>query len=333
MVLNAGSMSETLLRVEDLRVWFPVRIGFLKKAYIKAVDGVSLTLDKGHTIAIVGESGCGKTTLGRAIARLVKPTSGRILFNGHDVTHIKGRALKEFRREVQVIFQDPFSSLCPTMPVFKILEEPLLIHKIGSSRDERMRIIEEALKLVRLNPPEEFLWKYPHQLSGGQRQRVAIARAIILRPKLIIADEPVSMIDASNRVEILQLLKGFQEKLGTSYIYITHDIATTRVFSEHIAVMYVGKIVELGPTHRVLENPLHPYTKFLIEAVPDVDSVSLRRERRLPEGEPPNPLNPPSGCRFHPRCPFATDVCKKEEPPLMEIESGHYAACWILKRL
>ncbi|MDJ0270817.1 MAG: ABC transporter ATP-binding protein [Aigarchaeota archaeon] len=318
----------TLLKVSDLRIWYPVQKGiFSRLGYVKAVDGVSFSLNERETLALVGESGSGKTTLGRATLGLIKPTAGHIIFDGKDLTKITDKKqLMEFRRKTAMIFQDPFSSLSPTFPVFRILEEPLIIHGV-KSKEERVNIVYRALELVKLQPVELFAAKYPHMLSGGQRQRVAIARALILGPKYVVADEPVSMLDASVRVEILYLLRELQEKLGLAFLYITHDIATAKYFSHKIAVMYAGKIVEYGETREVLRNPIHPYTQALISTLPDPDPKNRFRMMVVIKGEPPNLMNPPSGCRFHPRCPFANEKCSTEEPFLREINEGHFVSC------
>ncbi len=315
-----------LLRLQDIKVYFRSRAGLFKTVEVKAVDGVSLSLGRGETLALVGESGCGKTTLARTSLRLIRPTSGRIIFDGADITHLPESELKWFRRKAQAIFQDPYSSIDPFMTVKQILEEPLILHKIGS-REERMEMIARALEDVKLTPVEEFMGKYPHMLSGGQRQRVVIARALILRPEYIAADEPVSMIDASSRAEILYLMKELQERYGVGFLYITHDIATARHFSDRIAVMYLGKIVEMAEPRELIENPLHPYTQALIEAVPEPDPNNRFRERKVIPGEPPSPINPPPGCKFHPRCPYVMDRCRTEEPQLQEIKKGHLVAC------
>jgi len=310
--------------LQDIRTYFYVSKGFFRTLSVKAVDGVSLKIDKGETVAIVGESGSGKTTLGRTALKLVKPISGRIIFEGKDITNIKGD-IKWFRRQAQIIFQDPFMSLNPYMAVKQIIEEPMIIHNFNEK--EREERILKALADVKLLPPEEFLPKYPHMLSGGQRQRVGIARSLVLEPTFIVADEPVSMIDASSRAEILSLLKDLQKKYDMGIMYITHDIATAKYFSDNIAVMYLGKTVEYGPTKEVLKNPLHPYTRALIEAVPDPDPENRFKERRVIPGEPPSPINPPAGCRFNPRCPLATDKCGKEEPQLVDVGDGYLVAC------
>ena len=322
-------MDTSLLSLENVKTWYIVKTGlFSKPKYVKAVDGVSLTLNKGETTALVGESGCGKTTLGMTALRLLTPIDGKIIFNGEDITNLPEKKLKWFRREAQAIFQDPYSSIDPMHTIYYSIEEPLVVHKIGD-KDERYEKIYNALKEVKLTPPEDFITKYPHMISGGQRQRVAIARALILEPKFIVADEPVSMLDASVRVEILSLLDELRVKRGIGFLYITHDISTAKYFSHKIAVMYAGKIVEYGPTREVIKNPLHPYTKALIAAVPDPDPENRFKMRPVVPGEPPNPINPPTGCRFHPRCPYKFDPCDKEEPKLKEVEKNHYVACFL----
>ncbi|MFH1560780.1 MAG: ABC transporter ATP-binding protein [Chloroflexota bacterium] len=316
-----------MLRIEDLRVHFQARKGLLGTIPVKALDGVSLALEKGETLALVGESGSGKTTLGRAALRLLKPTSGRIFFDGEDVTHLPDSRLKGFRRRAQGVFQDPYSSLDAFMSVSQILEEPLAIHALGSAQ-ERIAMVYEALQDVRLSPVEEMAAKYPHMLSGGIRQRVGIARALILRPDFILADEPVSMIDASSRAEILYLMRDLQKRYGIAFLYITHDIATARHFADRIAVMYAGRIVEMGTAEEIIDEPLHPYTIALIRAVPEPDPANRLRQRPVIPGEPPSPTEPPTGCRFHPRCPsFIAGTCEAIDPPLIEVKPGHHAAC------
>jgi len=316
------------LELQDVRTYFPISKGLFRTVPLKAVDGVSLKIDRGETVAIVGESGCGKTTLGRTSLKLVNPTSGSILFEGRDIINL-GRDPKWFRRRAQMIFQDPFTSLNPYMTCRQVIEEPMIIHNFDEK--ERNETILKVLTDVRLTPPEEFLPKYPHMLSGGQRQRVGIARSLVLGSTFLVADEPVSMIDASSRAEILFLMRDIQKKYDMGVMYITHDIATAKYFSDNIAVMYAGKIVEYGPTVTVLRKPLHPYTMALIDAVPDPDPQNRFQFRRAIPGEPPNPIKPPPGCRFHPRCPYVTDRCKAEEPVLREV-AGRSVACHYAER-
>lgn len=317
-----------IIELVNIKTYFHVAKGFFKTLTVKAVDGVSLTIHKGETVALVGESGSGKTTLGRTALKLVEPASGKIIFEGRDITHAKD--LKEFRRKAQMVFQDPFMSLNPYMTIKQIIEEPMIIH--GYPVDEREKRLQKALSDVRLTPTEEFLPKYPHMLSGGQRQRVGIARAIVLEPVFLVADEPVSMIDASSRAEILYLLRDLQKKYEMGIMYITHDIATANYFSDNIGVMYLGKIVEYGPTKEVIKNPLHPYTKALMEAVPDPDPENRFKERNVIPGEPPSPINPPTGCRFNTRCPFVFEKCK-EEPELINVGNKHLVACHLYSSL
>ena len=318
-----------MIRIEDLRVYFHARRGLLGTIPVKAIDGVSLTLDKGETLAIVGESGSGKTTLGRAILCLVQPTAGHIFFDGEDVGHKTNSQLKGFRRRAQGVFQDPYSSIDQFMTVSQILEEPLLIHGIGNAR-ERRDLIRQALEDVRLSPTDEMASKYPHVLSGGLRQRVGIARALILNPEFILADEPVSMIDASSRAEILYLMRDLQSRYNITFLYITHDIATARHFSDRIAVMYAGRIVEIGHSKQIVEEPLHPYTTALLRAIPEPDPNNRLRQRPVIPGEPPSPTKPPTGCRFHTRCPKVIDgTCMAATPYLIEAKTDHYVACHI----
>ncbi|MGC9108532.1 MAG: oligopeptide/dipeptide ABC transporter ATP-binding protein, partial [Infirmifilum sp.] len=307
------SEDKVLLKAEDLKMWFEVRRGlFTEPIPLRAVDGVSFDLGVAEAVSVVGESGSGKTTLGKTILRLYKPTGGKLIFKGRDITTLDEKDLMWYKKETGLVQQDPYGAMPSFMTIYRILEEPLIIHKIGS-KEEREEMVFKALEEVRLTPVEDFAFKYPHMLSGGQLQRVAIARALILRPSLVVADEPVSMLDASVRVEILTLMRELQEKRNISFIYITHDLSTTRYFSEKIFIMYAGHLIERGPTKSVLRNPLHPYTRALLSAIPDPDPENRKRFRDVPPGEPPSLINPPPGCRFAPRCPFATDKCKREE--------------------
>ncbi|MET1160379.1 MAG: ABC transporter ATP-binding protein [Thermoprotei archaeon] len=318
---------EPLLVVKDLRIWYPIRKFLSIIGYVKAVDGVSFEVKRGEIFGVVGESGCGKTTLGKGILRLVEPTSGHIYFEGQDITHIKGKKLKWYRRVTGIVQQDPYGAMPPFMTIKTILEEPLKIH--GVPKKERMERILQALEEVKLTPPEDYINKYPHMLSGGQLQRVAIARAFILRPKLVVADEPVSMLDASVRVETLTLFKELQRKYRISVIYITHDFSTAKYFSDRIAVMYAGHIVELGPARDVIYKPKHPYAQHLIKVIPDPDPQNRFVFKETLPGEPPSLVNPPPGCRLAPRCPHVMDICKTKEPPMVEVEPNHYVKCWL----
>lgn len=328
-LVHASARDGDLVRLEDVKVHFAVRKGLLRTQVVRAVDGVSLSLKRGEVVSVVGESGSGKTTLGRASLCLVRPTDGRVFFDGREITTLPEKELKPLRRRAQAIFQDPFSSIDPFMTVYDSVEEPLLVHGIGSAAERRDRVLQ-ALRDVRLTPPEEMGARYPHLLSGGQRQRVGIARALVLRPEYIVADEPVSMIDASSRAELLHLLRELRDRFGIAFLYITHDIATARHFAHRIAVMYLGRIVESGPATAVVENPLHPYTRALMAAVPEPDPANRWRERPALPGEPPRPTQVPSGCPFHPRCPeYMPGTCEEASPELVEVEPNHFVACFL----
>ena len=322
------------IKVENLKKHFPARTSILaslrakETLMVKAVDGISFTITRGSTFGIVGESGSGKTTAGRVILILVKPTGGSVYFNGKDIFKADKEEMKRLRREMQLIFQDPFESLNPRMTIYEAVVEPLEIHKIGKGDEERRRLVSAALEEVQLVPPEDFLFRFPHELSGGQRQRVAIARALILRPKFIVADEPVSMLDVSIRTEVLNLMLDLQEKLGLTYLFITHDLAIAKYMSSRVGVMYLGKIIEIGDVSDVLDDPDHPYTQALMAAVPVPDAEKKRGDLPI-KGETPQPINLPLGCRFNPRCPYAFDRCFKEEPELFTVEPGHGAACFL----
>lgn len=319
-----------LLEVKNLKVHFPVQHGLFSrlKAAVKAVDDVSFSIEPGETVGLVGESGCGKTTLGRAIVKLVEPTSGSVLFAGRDIAKLTGPELRAVRRGLQMIFQDPVGSLNPRMTVEEIVGEALDIHKLAADPTSRRNRIRELLKSVGLN--ETHSERYPHEFSGGQRQRIGIARALAVEPKLIICDEPVSALDVSVQAQIINLLQDLQQERGLAYLFIAHDLAVVKHISRRVMVMYLGKVVELGPAKAVVEEPKHPYTQALISAVPVVDPDSKRQRIILP-GDVPSPINPPSGCPFHPRCPIAQDICKGDIPPLREIVPGHFAACHFAK--
>lgn len=321
---------DVLLSVQDLRVWFELRrFGFGHAGYVRAVDGVTFDLHHSETIAIVGESGCGKSSLMKTILALHRPTAGELFFERRRLNDLKGQELRLYRSQVGYIQQDPYGALAPFMSVQRILEEPQIINGI-KSRSEREARIRNALEEVKMSPVEDFLPKFPHMLSGGQQQRVVIARAMLLDPKLIVADEPVSMLDASVRVEILKLLRNLQDRHHLAVIYITHDLSTVRYFSERIFVMYAGQAVEKSLIDDLIRNPLHPYTMALLSATSDPDANNATRFRDVPPGEPPSLVKPPAGCRFHPRCAYMMKgLCDVEEPPHFEPEPHHLVACWL----
>jgi peptide/nickel transport system ATP-binding protein len=328
--MNRPAANSALLQARDLHTWFELRKwGFLRVGSVRAVDGVSFELKRGEAVAFVGESGCGKSSLARTLLGLYRPTRGEVSFEGRHLEALDARELKSYRASVGYVQQDPYGALPPFMDVRRILSEPLIVHGV-KDRAERDKRIRDALEEVRLTPPEEYLSKFPHMLSGGQQQRVVIARALILKPAMIIADEPVSMLDASVRVEILSLLRSIQHEHRLTLAFITHDLSTVRHFAERIFVMYAGRIVETAPVDELLENPQHPYTRSLLAAIADPDPENATRERAVPGGEPPSLLHPPPGCRFHPRCPLAIHgTCEVKEPPDFEPRPGHYAACWL----
>ncbi|MGH8709326.1 MAG: ABC transporter ATP-binding protein [Burkholderiales bacterium] len=321
-------MSAPLLEVRNLVKHFPIGGGMFTKpvGVVRAIDGVSFTIRKGETLGLVGESGCGKTTTGRCILQLEQPTSGSVVFEGIDMVALDASELRAVRRRVQVIFQDPYSSLNPRMTIGQILAEPLKVHAIVRDPAKREARVRELLTQVGLLP--QHAKRYPHQLSGGQRQRVGIARALAMEPSLIICDEPVSALDVSIQAQIINLLEELQARLGLTYLFIAHDLSVVRHISDRVAVMYLGKIVELADRKAIYEEPLHPYTRALLSAVPIPDpKIEAKRERTVLRGEVPSPLNPPSGCVFHPRCPIAVARCSAETPALREIRPGHWAAC------
>jgi peptide/nickel transport system ATP-binding protein len=324
---------KTLLEVTDLRKWFPVRKGFFEtvfsreQKFVHAVDGISFGIKRGEVFGLAGESGSGKTTTGRLLLRLIEPTSGKIYFDGKDVTALPEKGLKPLRRQMQMMFQDPYESLNPRMTVSTIVAEPLRVQKTFSEEAELEERVKEAIAEVELLPPEEFLYRFPHELSGGQRQRVSIARAFILRPEFLVADEPVSMLDVSIRAGILNMMLDLVEKFNVSFLYITHDMALARHMCDRIAIMYLGKIMEMGVAEKIVYEPLHPYTKALISAVPLPDPTSKRSETVI-SGEIPSPISPPPGCRFHTRCPAKIGkICSTKEPTLIDVGDGHYVAC------
>lgn len=321
--------NQPIIQVNNLRKLFPVKkvsIWEKEDIFVHAVDDVSFDLHEGEVLALVGESGCGKSTLALTLMNLERPTAGQIFFEGQDVTHISGKPLQEMRRHIQMVFQDPYESLNPTMTIGDIVGEPLVVHKLTADKQARRARVVQALEDAGLKPAETFINRYPHELSGGQRQRVVIAGALVLEPKVLLADEPVSMLDVSIRAEILNLLASLRETRGISVLFITHDLGTVAYFADRIAVMYLGRIVEKGQTLTVLERPLHPYTKALLSVMP-VPNPRLKRERIILQGETPNPINLPGGCRFHPRCPIVQPYCREADPEWREIDPGHWAAC------
>jgi oligopeptide/dipeptide ABC transporter ATP-binding protein len=329
-------MQEKIIEAINLKKWFPLRTGFFstllkKELYVKAVDDVSFYVKKGEIFGLVGESGSGKTTTGKLLIRLIEPTSGKIIFKGEDIAKYPESKLKSYRKKVQIVFQDPYESLNPRMLVEDILSEPLSIHGILDEKEVYEKIYK-VLEAVKLTPPEEFLLRYPHELSGGQRQRVATARALMLDPEFIVADEPVSMLDVSIRAEVLNVILDLREKFNVAFLFITHDLALARHICDRIAVMYLGKIVELASVDDLIYDPLHPYTKALMNAVPVPDPTARRIEVVI-KGEIPSPVNPPPGCRFHTRCPsIIGDICRTEEPELIELKKDHYVACHLYKK-
>ncbi len=323
-------MSEVLVRVENIKKHFAGTRKFFsrEREIVKAVDGLTFDIFQGETLSLVGESGCGKSTTGRVLLKLLEPTEGSIHFDDQEITHLNENELRPFRKEMQMVFQDPYASLNPRMKVKEIIEEPLIVHGIDAAT--RKKRVNELLETVGLNTYHGN--RYPHEFSGGQRQRIGIARALAVNPRLIIADEPVSALDVSIQAQILNLLKDLQEEYELTYLFISHDLSVVEHVSDRVAVMYLGKIVELGSKTQIFENPLHPYTKALLSAVP-IANPRLKRERIVLKGDIPNPANPPSGCAFHTRCPFATERCKVEEPKYESYGDQHFAACHFVEEL
>ncbi len=317
-----------LLIVKDLVKYFPVRGGLLQRtvAQVQAVDKVSFTVKNGETLGLVGESGCGKTTVGRSILRLIEPTSGQVTFNGEDILSMRAGSLKSLRRDMQIIFQDPYASLNPRMPIGESVMEGLNIHKIGQPK-ERWEVAIQMLKKVGLE--EYHARRYPHEFSGGQRQRIGIARALALQPKFIVCDEPVSALDVSIQSQVLNILKELQREFGLTYLFIAHNLSVVEHISDRVGVMYLGKMVELANRDDLYREPLHPYTKALMSAIP-IPHPNIKRERTILKGDVPSPLNPPKGCRFHTRCPIAVEKCSQEEPEFREARPGHWTACWLV---
>jgi oligopeptide/dipeptide ABC transporter ATP-binding protein len=322
-----STSEESLLTVEDLAVYFPVRKGVFSKiaGYVHAVDGVTFDIPKGKTLSLVGESGSGKTTTGRAILRLIEPTRGKVVFNGVQLSDVDQKKLRSMRKEMQIIFQDPYGSLNPRMTVFSMIAEALATHNL-CPKDKRKERVMELLDLVGL--PAEAANRYPNEFSGGQRQRIGIARALAVEPSLIVADEPVSALDVSIQAQILNLLKDLQDKLDLTYLFIGHDLSVIQHISDFVAVMYLGRIVEIGSSTEIFDHPVHPYTKALLSAVP-VPDPSVRTERQILTGDIPSPLNPPSGCHFHPRCPDCEERCTIEATSLTDLSGTHRAACHV----
>ena len=321
-------MAEALLRVKNLKKYFPIRGGLFSRevARVHAVDDVSFDISPGETLGLVGESGCGKSTTGRAILRLIEPTAGEVTFDGKNVTTLDKRALRGLRKEMQIIFQDPYASLNPRMTVGSIVGEALVIHKLAATKREREERVVKILETVGLSA--DHLRRYPHEFSGGQRQRIGIARSLAVNPKFIVADEPVSALDVSIQAQIINLLEDLQKQFGLTYLFIAHDLSVVEHISTRVAVMYLGKIVELAPAKELYTNPKHPYTEALLSAVP-IPDPTVKRKRILLEGDVPSPIKPPSGCRFHTRCPIRVPACSEHEQVLKEISPGHWVACQV----
>ena len=322
-------MAEKLLEVEGLKQYFPVNSGLFSKKYVKAVDDVSFFVNKGETLGLVGESGCGKTTTGRSILRLHEPTGGKIIYDGVDITRVN---MLPYRKKMQIVFQDPYASLNPRMTIRDIVGEPIDIHKLAKGKKEREEMIIESLRKVGLN--SDHAGRYPHEFSGGQRQRIGIARALAVNPEFIVCDEPVSALDVSIQAQVVNMFEELQEEMGLTYLFIAHDLSVVKHISDRIGVMYLGKMVELADSHELTFHPIHPYTRSLISAIPIPDPKKAKANKRIIlEGDVPSPLNPPSGCRFRTRCKYATAKCAEVEPEFKEVTPGHYAACHNLEQV
>jgi oligopeptide/dipeptide ABC transporter ATP-binding protein len=324
-------MARNLLEVNNLKKYFPVKAGIFKRtvAHVKAVDDISFAVKEGETLGLVGESGCGKSTTGRTILRLLEATAGEVIFEGKSVMDLDKKSMREIRRDMQIIFQDPYASLNPRMTVADIVGEPLDIHKLAKNKKERNEKVKEILENVGLGA--EYMNRYPHEFSGGQRQRIGVARALAVDPKLIIADEPVSALDVSVQAQVVNLLQDLQKEYGLTYLFIAHDLSVVKHISDRVAVMYLGKIVELTDKKELFKNPIHPYTQSLLSAIPEADPKK-KKDRIILEGDVPSPVDPPSGCRFHPRCPKAFEPCSVKEPEFKEYGDGHFAACHLLDK-
>ncbi len=322
-------MENNILEVKNLKKYFDITGGVLSKKVgsVKAVDDVSFSVKEGEVLGIVGESGCGKSTTGRSILRLIEPTEGKVYFNGTDITSLKAEEMRKLRKDMQIVFQDPYASLNPRHTVEKIIEEPMIVHGMGNKKERRERV-RYLLETVGLSSYHAS--RYPHQFSGGQRQRIGIARALAVNPKIIIADEPVSALDVSIQSQILNLMQDLQKEFNLTYIFIAHDLSVVKHISDRVGVMYLGRLVELAPKDELYENPKHPYTEALLSAVPIVDP-DYKKERILLEGDLPSPSNPPSGCAFHTRCPSCMEICKKERPAFQELTDGHFVACHLFE--
>ena len=320
---------EKLLEVRNLKQYFPVSAGMFKKNYVKAVDDISFHINQGETLGLVGESGCGKSTTGRTILRLYEPTAGKIFYKGEDITKVN---MMPYRKKMQMVFQDPYASLNPRMTVADIVAEPIDIHRLAANKKERQEMKIEMLSRVGLN--SEHANRYPHEFSGGQRQRIGIARALAVKPEFIVCDEPVSALDVSIQAQIVNMFEELQSELGLTYLFIAHDLSVVKHISDRIGVMYLGKLVEMADSNEITFNGLHPYTKSLISAIPIPDPKESRNKKRIVlQGDVPSPINPPSGCHFRTRCPYATELCAEEEPMLKEVSSGHFVACHNLDKV